>query len=306
MIELFGRIAKIRHRKESGWAVFDLTADSRLIKCTGILTEIVEEGAEVTVTGEERESKWGKEIKCSQIVPAVPDVSTAEGVRRLLQHLPGIGPKKAAEAVAKHGHEIAWLLAKTDPEAVGVLPADCAEAVELANSLEYDYAALIFFLGIGLTDYETKAVVGYYKSVGFKPHEIKAEFISNPYRIMDIHGFGFKRSDSVALKSGVSPAHPARLAAAADSILSDSEQNGGNTWIFGSKLCHMTSKLLEESAIKNGVLPGAIDLHAIRDSIYKLDREGKVCIDTDKRVFSSFLMKCEKEIFAAATELRGE
>jgi exodeoxyribonuclease V alpha subunit len=303
MIELFGRIAKIRCRKESGWAVFDLSAD-RLIKCTGILPEMVEEGAEVTITGEEKESEWGKEIRCSQIVPAAPDVSTAEGVKRLLQHLPGIGPKKAAEAVAKHGHETAWLLAKTDPGAVGVLPADCAEAVELANSLEHDYAALIFFLGIGLTDYGTKTVVGYYKSIGFKPREIQTEFSSNPYRIMEIHGFGFKRSDSIALKSGVSPAHPARLAAAADSILSDSEQNGGNTWIFGSKLCHMTSKLLEESALKNGVPPGVIDLHAIRDSIYKLDREGKVCIDSEKRVFSSSLLKCEKEIFAAATELR--
>lgn len=305
MIKLFGRIAKIRCRKESGWAVFDLSAD-RLIKCTGILPEMVEEGAEVTITGEEKESVYGREIKCTQIVPAAPDVSTAEGVKRLLQHLPGIGPKKAAEAVSRHGHETAWLLAKTDPEAVGVLPADCAEAVELANSLEHDYAALIFFLGIGLTDYETKTVVGYYKSAGLKPHEIQPEFSLNPYRIMEIHGFGFKRSDSIALKSGVSPAHPDRLAAAADSILSDSEQNGGNTWIFGSKLCHMTSKLLEESALKNGVPPGAIDLHAIRESIYKLDREGKVCIDAEKRVFSSFLLKCEKEIFAAATELRGE
>lgn len=305
MIEFFGRIAKIRHRKESGWAVFDLSADSRLVKCTGILPEIVEEGVEVTIAGEERESQWGKEIKCSQIVPVAPDASTAEGVKRLLQHLPGIGPKKAAEAVAKHGHETAWLLAKTDPEVVGVLPADCAEAMEIANSLEQDYAALIFFLGIGLTNYETKAVVNYYKSVGFKPHEIQPEFSSNPYRIMEIHGFGFKRSDAIALKSGVSPAHPDRLGAAANSILSDSEQNGGNTWIFGSKLCHMTSALLEESAMKNGVPPGAIGLHAIRDSIYKLDREGKVCIDAEKRVFSSYLLKCEKEIFAAATELRG-
>lgn len=305
MIELFGRIAKIRHRKESGWAVFDLSADGWLIKCTGILPELAEEGGEVTITGEEKESAWGKEVKCSQIVPATPDISTSEGVKRLLQYLPGIGPKKAAEAVVRHGHEQAWLLAKTDPEAVGVLPADCAEALELANSIEHDYAALIFFLGIGLTDYETKAVINYYKSAGFRSHEIQTEFVSNPYRIMEIHGFGFKRSDAVALKSGVSPAHTARLAAAAGSILSDSEQNGGNTWIYGSKLCHITSKLLEESALKNGVPPGAIDLHAIRDSIYKLDQDGKVYIDAEKRVFSSFLLKCEKEIFAAATELRG-
>ena len=146
MIELFGRIVRIKHRKKSSlkdrdWAVFDLATTSQIVNCTGVLPDIAVEGAEIWTTGEYVESKWGRQIKCRKIIAAAPDTSTAEGVVRLLTALPGIGQARAWKAVNKYGHYKAWLLAKTDPEMVEVLPCDCADAMRIANSLEYDYDA---------------------------------------------------------------------------------------------------------------------------------------------------------------------
>ncbi len=144
MIELFGRIVRIRHRKKSilkdrDWAVFDLATTSQLVNCVGVLPDIAAEGVEIWTTGEYVESKWGRQVKCRKIIAAAPDTSTTDGVRRLLTALPGIGQARAWIAVNMYGHYKAWMLAKTNPEMIGVAPCDCADAMRIANSLEYDY-----------------------------------------------------------------------------------------------------------------------------------------------------------------------
>ncbi len=146
MIELFGRIVRIRHRKKSilkdrDWAVFDLATTSQLVNCVGVLPDMAVEGVEIWTTGEYVESKWGRQVKCRKMIAAAPDTSTAEGVMRLLSALPGIGQARAWKAVNRYGHYKAWMLAKTNPEAIEVAPCDCVDAIRIANSLEYDYDA---------------------------------------------------------------------------------------------------------------------------------------------------------------------
>lgn len=301
MIEISGKVTGIKFRnKENGWSVFTV-AGKKAITCTGILPELAaEKGAEVVCSGGFEYFNNKKQLKCEKITVPPPDIDSEEGVVRLLEKLPGIGPKKAAAAVSEHGYEKAWEYACKDPEKIGV-PAGLAEkATGIAESLIGGYAALVYLLGIGLTDKEAEKITAFYRSRGIQPENIPAEHLAAPYLIMQIDGFGFLKSDAIALKAGIGCGHPARISAAIQYALDDSEANNGNIWINGQKLCNIVKDLLEKSATKNSAyVSGAVDFQSIRKEVYSLSEAGKVKIDDDKRVFSRRLLNYEKTILEA-------
>lgn len=287
--------------RNSGWTVFRVATETGIIDCTGNLPEIAtEHGTELTCTGSFKMSPYGEQLNCTEITVPPPDINSAEGVLRLLQRLPGIGPKKAQQAVDHHGYEKAWYLASTDPVRIGVAPEYREKAIETAKSMTGGYAALIFLLGIGLTDMEANAITAYYTEQGIDTDNIPAEFLKDPYRIMNIDGFGFLKSDAVALKAGIGCGHPARVSAAVEYTLNDAEENNGNTWMYGQKLCNIVKNLLKNSAVKNNApLADSAEFSAIREEVYRLEKSGKIIIDEKKRVFGKGLLDCEKTIYSA-------
>lgn len=282
-----GEISAISYRKNDGWAVFSV--DNQ--KCTGSLAEICEVGTVVTCTGQYESNKFGRQLKCDSVVPAAPDVNSEAGILRLLQRLPGLGPKKAMLAIQKHGYEKAWLLAGTDPAIIGVRPDMVDQACSIAQSLVVDYQALVYLLGLGLTDYQAGKII---KQFGRNAQQIVAE---NPYQLTIIDGFGFLTVDAIALRSGVDISNPARIEACILSVLGDAEKNGGHVWHNGWNLADMVMELLTDNAAKanRSMLnqPGKKD---VRQAVYRLQAEGKVYI-SEGRVFSVPLMEAEACIF---------
>lgn len=284
-----GEISAIKHRKSDGWAVFALHGQQ--VQFTGILAEMVEVGSEVTCTGTiEANDKWGRQMRCEQIVPAAPDISTDTGVAKLLQRLPGIGPKKAMQAVIDHGREDAWSFALSDPVKIGVHPDHAEKAKEIASGLLESYEATVYLLGIGLTDHQAATI---YKVFGAESINIVSR---DPYKLLEIGGFGFLTVDKIALKAGIAVNNPSRIAACVLYVLDDSAINGGHVWHSGWQLAETVLETLSHSATKAEVsLVNAPDIEQVRQQVKFLNAEKKVAIDKGK-VFSRELLRAERTI----------
>lgn len=283
-----GEISGIKYRNVDGWAVFSLHGQS--MQFTGTLAEMIEVGSEVTCTGVVETGKFGRQLKCEQIVPSAPDISTDAGVVKLLQRLPGIGPKKAMQAVMEHGHEQAWEFALEDPSKIGVPAAQVEEAMRIANDLLASYETTVYLLGIGLTDHQAATIQ---KHFGAGSIDVVSR---DPYRLVEIDGFGFLTVDKIALKAGISVGNPARIAACILYVLNDSATNGGNIWHSGWKLAETVLETLSSAAVKAEVpMADMPDMEQVRTQVHFLKAEKKISIDKGK-VFSRELLWAEQSI----------
>jgi len=289
-VTITGEITAIKFRNSEGWSVFTVKDSTSSTNCTGTLAEMVEVGSEVTCTGVYESSAYGRQLKTEQVVPAAPDVSTEAGVIKLLQRLPGIGPKKAAMAVQQFGHEEAWELACTDPEKIGVKADQADEAREIAGGLLESYEATVYLLSIGLTDYQAGTI---YRRYGKETVKVVSE---NPYRMTEIDGMGFITVDKIALKAGVSVGNPARIAACILYVLDDSAANGGHIWHSGWHLADIVLETLTATAVKAEVpLRVMPTIEDVRTQVHFLKAEGKLAVEKG-RVFGKALLDAEIKI----------
>jgi len=283
-----GEISAIRFRNSEGWSVFSLQDEP--IGFTGTLADMVDIGTEVTCTGKIEMSKFGSQMKCETIVPAAPDVSTDAGVIKLLQRLPGIGPKKAMMAVLAYGHEGAWNLALDNPAKIGVKKEHLEAAQEIAETLIESYEATVYLLGIGLTGYQAKIIYEVYQGDTI---QVVSE---DPYKLIKIDGFGFKTVDKIALKAGISVGNPSRIAACILFVLDDSASNGGHIWHNGWSLADTVLETLTQTAMKAEVsMVSAPDIEEIRKQVHFLSKENRVHIKVG-RVYSLSLLSAETTI----------
>jgi exodeoxyribonuclease V alpha subunit len=283
-----GEIRKIKYRSSEGWAVFDL--EQHPFGLTGILPEMCQEGTTVTCTGTWENSRYGRQLKCSSVIPAKPDISDAAGVIRLLQRLPGIGPRKAELAVGDFGAEEAWRLASENPEKIGVKQEHVDEARRIAGTLIDSYEATVYLLSIGLTDHQAGKI---YREYSKDAVQIVRE---NPYQLTEIDGFGFITVDKVALKAGMGVGNPARISACVLYVLDDGAAATGHIYHNGWALADLVLETLTETAMKAEVplkdMPGKEE---VRRVVHGLAHEGKVVLRKGN-VFSKRLIEAEERI----------
>lgn len=287
-VTMAGEIERIRFRGAEGWSVFALTGAETWV--VGTLPEMCDVGSYVTCSGAMEDGKFGRQLKCHTVIPEKPDVSTAAGVGRLLERLPGIGPAKAAQAVKKFGHEEAWRLACEEPTKIGVRDFMAEKAKEIAISMVDGYEATVYLLGINLTDYQAGKV---FREFGKNTIKVVSE---NPYRLLVIDGFGFMTVDRIALKAGIEVGNPARIRACIMHVLSDGATNGGHIWHNGWSLTDIVSETLISTAMRAEVsLMECPTVQDIRREAYHLAAEGTLVIDNG-RVFNKALLRAEQTI----------
>jgi hypothetical protein len=73
-VTISGEISSIKFRNNENWACFTVQAGDHCtgldyVNCIGTLADMCKEGSEVTCTGTIENSKFGRQIKCSSIVP---------------------------------------------------------------------------------------------------------------------------------------------------------------------------------------------------------------------------------------------
>jgi hypothetical protein len=111
----------------------------------------------------------------------------------------------------------------------------------------------------------------------------------NPYRLMDIEGFGFKKADAVAIQLGISYSDPRRQKALIKGVL-ESNKNFGNSFL------HTT--ILKKECGKEGVIQ-------YDDRIQEMINDGEIILD-ENRIYLKYLYVCECEVADMLRELCGQ
>ena len=299
---LKGKVSSIKFRNSDNWAVFAILGNqNNLVSCTGILPDIVDIGSFVECTGVWEQTKYGKQLKCDQVIPEPPDVDSDAGVIALLRRLPGIGLVKATKAVQAYGHKKAWKAACEYPSVLGISDyGNALKAQQKALSMTGDFTATVYLLSLDLTDYQCNKIIMKYGA------DNAVRVVSeNPYQLIgDIDGFGFLTVDKIALKAGMNLDSDARIMACVMFCLLSSEINGGNVWMWGKELVDLVKSELAKAATACRVslkrIAGvgrsrSIDYDAVRRCVYNLQHEGLVHIEGGK-VYSKRLLDAEKVI----------
>lgn len=297
----------VRRFPESGWGTITVMGDSgKPGTAVGVFPESVGPGDIVELDGYwDRHQKFGLQFKFNKITTKPPDLDTSEGIFRLLQRLPWIGPVKAEAAIDEHGHEKAWKLATTDPIRIGVPTGRVEQVKEAAKKLLSGFEEQVYFLSLELTQHQiNKLVLQYGHGRDGAMKVIKEE----PYRALEIDGFGFLTVDRIALQSGVNPGAEGRISACVEYFLEDSGTNQGHIWFYRNELINGSKRynfdgvlaILKKTAMSAEVpikaMPTEEDVERV---LLTLEAAGKVVIDKGK-IYNTELKKAEEAIFIAA------
>lgn len=306
MTRLVGTLLKHRHTRDA-WGVGDLAvheADgaARMSECilVGPTLGYAAPGERLILEGEwvTDRGKYGKQFKISRQESA--GVVDEHEASRWLTRLAGVGPVLAKRIEA---HFPGRVLKELQSEPEGHDPLLLVEGIGpvLARSIRESWAEvgaagdpedLAYLDGIGLTRWEASAVLVLAKQHGEKP---QALLESDPYRLMEIHGFGFARADRVAQRSGVSRDAPARVEAGTLHMLE--ELCECDTMVAYGRLVNQSARALE---VEGKLVCEALRRMAVDERIVQT-LDGKVCW-----VHLPELLRAEREILRAVRHSRIE
>lgn len=207
---------------DGGFAVAEATLDDGTeMPLAGPIGHLGE-GERALVRGAvEHHPRHGLQIAVAEAQPLDP--AGAEGARRYLRSLPGIGPKRAGELVAEHGDEV-FAAIDTDPVAafaalrgVGLKAAERAAEEWTDRRMERRLYTLLAPHGLSRHVGEVVALHG---------SGAADLVIDDPYSLTAISGIGFQSADRLAVANGVEPRSRSRTRAAATHALRDAETRG--------------------------------------------------------------------------------
>jgi exodeoxyribonuclease V alpha subunit len=259
-----GEIKSVRHHSTE-WGFGSLkTADDTLSIVGSILG--IKVGDHVEIEGDiTKHARYGEQIKIAKIKVVVPHDSL--GMRRWLsENLKGIGQQKAASIVEHFGSDL-WRVLDDTPERLaevaGVSERMISEISDAYQATCKDRDAKQTLYGWGLTSKQIARCEAHFKST----KEVIEQLQKDPYQLCElVDGFGFKKSDAVALQMGLPHDHPRRIQEAILYTLKDAETSG-HVYIPAGALVKVAASLLGEK-----VAPAAISvqLQMLRDAEKKI------------------------------------
>lgn len=233
--EITGKIIHIYYSSESFSAGVLAAQDGPLLDrdCRFCIKSPVQLGDEITLHG-----KWTYNTKfnCQQfdaqsLSYPMPDL-TAEGLADYLSNNPafvGIGPAKARLIAERFGADFDSAI-RNAPELVaqaGKLSPDSIKTLREEWIARADFNAISTWLAAyGLTHNQIRRISERY---GNRAQQVLG---SNPYVLCDeLDGFGFARTDEIALKMGIEKSHPGRIRACLLELVKNESDEGGHTYI---------------------------------------------------------------------------
>jgi exodeoxyribonuclease V alpha subunit len=281
VVKVTGELTAFRAVGSDGWGIGTLLdAERKSVAVTGKLVGVrVGETVEIEGVWAQHE-RYGQQLKVRKCTPTRPE--SEEGVVAWLEStLPGIGASRARALVRRFGPRL-WDVIENEPNVLAQIDGITHQRVEAIRAAylahRKDRDAMILLRGWGLTDGQIARCVTQWKTL----EEVVAHIRANPYDLGEhVYGFGFARSDAVAMKAGVKFDSPARIAAGMKHLLDESTGDRGDCWIRFGALQQRTARLL-------GVEP-ALVASAIRASIHT----GRV-VCRESRIYSARMDAVER------------
>lgn len=293
-MEAMGEIRSIRFRNAEGWGIFSMAVGDGLTNVTGTIPAAAKIGDVVKVEGIiTTHPTYGKQIKASGIVLHVDNKSEA-GLVKLLARLPGLGEKRAALIVQTFKAQTWQIISESPLELAGIkgiTPQMAMQIGEASVRFVDDMASLQYFYGAGLTVWQTDMIIKEYGAEGAL-QVVKEQ----PYSLIGrIHGFGFKRVDEVALKTGMPVRSVERVQAGIAFIMADSESNGGNIYLFKDQLVKIAIGIFREIHLALKLRGEGVSMADVIEAIAALVEKDEL-VEFGGKVFDKDLLLCEQSI----------
>lgn len=220
-VVLSGTLHHIRHKGADGWTAAVLCTASGTVGIVGSIDD-AQPGDAMQLRGEWTEhARYGRQFKIATVVEVRASV---RGVEAWLQVLPGIGPRRAAAIVARYGEGV-WDVLEKDPAQICAVPGitlDMAQKIGAAYAArKHERALMVWLRKLGLSDVQCVRAIEH-----FGASLLRGVIEQNPYRLVEVKGFGFKTVDAWALANGTPLESEWRLQAALVWLLEEGARNG--------------------------------------------------------------------------------
>jgi len=269
---LRGTLIDIKFQGRAYWSVAKLRCHEASNK--GLIATItgnlvaVSEGDSLQLEGDWHDDpRYGQQFNFTSVEVVSPE--SAEGVIAWLSTvLPEVGRQRATEMVQHFGESI-WYVIEHQPlelaEIAGITPLRAIEISTAYRKKKVERDVMVFLRRWHLTNYQAGLIVQQY---GADTEEIIRE---NPYRLMEVHGFGFLTVDKIALRMGVEKGGIERARAGVLHVMSESKQAGH---------CYVPVDMVASKACKHLEVPRDV----AGEAVSVLVEEGKLRESADERV----------------------
>lgn len=300
MIQKKGRLADIIfHNDENGYTI-------AVIQTTGSDEEPVEEFTAVgTLPGAKKgntyilcgdykvHSRYGEQFAFREYQETMPEGE--EGIVDFLAAgvLKGIGPKAAAAIVAEFGTDTLEVIEKTPEKLMRVSGIGEKKATSIAQSFREhkEFAGVTLLLqryGI-----DAKNALRFYRAYGAAAVDI---IQSDPYQLVDdVTGFGFRKADAIARKTGITMEDESRVSCGIQYVLGRIAGDG-NTFYPKKEFAEEAAAMLE------------VSVEVVDDQLYALSFAGELkieIIDGREVVYPYGLYVAEQQVTAQLMQLEN-
>lgn len=234
-----GKITEILTQKENDWCrcyVEDKSA-KRLL-CVGVIEDASPQ-MEVELEGEEVDDKWGHQFKIKTVLKKKKD--SFSGIRRFLsEFMYGIGEKTANDLTNALGNKLIDAFERKDKALISSVKGVRKTNIDKwFKSYEDNKSYLELYNAVngGISRKQADKLFGIYGSNAIKT--IK----KNPYALMDLDGYGFLKTDAIALSVGIRKDDSFRVLSAIKYALSEAE-SAGNMYLTEEEIKSVIVPLL--------------------------------------------------------------
>ena len=243
VVTLRGSLSEHRVFTADGWGVGTVALKGKAdVSVVGKLLN-VRVGDTIELVGEYVEHpRFGQQFKVRSCTPVQPD-SLDGVVRWMSSRLPDIGESRARDLVERFGDSL-WTVIEADCEKLtevkGITVERAHAIAEAYKKVAAEREQMVKLRGWGLTDNQVAKCLMAWGDLENVVDKIKED----PYELAQVvDGFGFKKSDRVALAMGIARDAPSRVRAGILYVL-DCGASEGHCFLWGARLRDVSAELL--------------------------------------------------------------
>ncbi len=224
-----GTVIKIQSQMENDWGRYTLDVLGEEKLAVGVIPG-VSLGMMVTLEGGDVTNKYGHQFKITSVLATEDDVFS--GIRTFLSgdYVKGIGAKKANDIIRTFGKEGLDLFetaaGRKKLEKIKGLGSKSVEKAYASYLENRKYKDIVLFLNGAGTKAQVERIYSKYGDKSIKTLR------KNPYILqMDLSGFGFKKTDAIALNAGVKKTSVYRIMAGIKYMIEEAQTSAGHCYL---------------------------------------------------------------------------
>lgn len=224
-----GTIINILNQKENDWGRYKLDVDGKEILAVGIIKEAAV-GMSVVIEGYEEDTQYGHQFKIDSVCSTEADEMA--GIRRFLTdgYIKGLGTTKANAVIQAFGKDSLDMFETEEGRkaltTVKGLGQKSIEKIMPSYEESKKYKDIVVFLAGTGTKNQVEKIYSIYGD------QAKNVLYKNPYRLqIDVDGFGFKKTDAIAIASGIRLDSKDRIMAGIKYVIDDAATSKGHCYL---------------------------------------------------------------------------